>query len=212
MPVDRIIRWGIPGWILLAWLLILYSVTYHEQVFEFLKNDSIESLSITAVFASVGVPIGYLIHELYFLVTWTSRNLNENLDRITTKVESFPYPDGWEEMNDKEKYYFIEFLWDKHVHQLEDEGHRNALIERYRGRLTLIHSLGTLFISTFCAIIITILVCIFFIEFSVMAVVILLLQIGIAIFVYKNFKYHSDHLKDYQGHYLNDLIVNSKKQ
>lgn len=211
MPADRVIRWGIPGWILLAWLLALYSVTHYEQVFIFLRDEAIKSLSITAIFASIGVPIGYLIHEFYFSITWTSRNLNENLDRIISKIENFPYPKDWREMNDKEKYYFIEFLWDKYVHQLENEGHRSALIERYRDRLTLIHSLGTLVISMVFTIIATITMCFFYIGFPFIAIVILIFQIVIVFFVYKNFKYHSDHLKDYQGHYLNDLIVNSKK-
>ncbi|UYZ24008.1 hypothetical protein [Mesobacillus jeotgali] len=205
MPGDKIIRWGIPGWILMAWLLSLYTVTHQEQVLDFLKNEAVKSLSITAILGSIGVPLGYLIHELYFAMSWTIIKIDIN--KIILKVENFPYLKNWNSLNDKEKYYYFEYIWDKNINRLE-EGLRKEMKERYRDRLTLIHSLGTLFFSMLLTIVASITGIVLELGLTIITSLVMLFQIITVLILWKNYKYHSDQLKDYQGYFLNDMINN----
>jgi uncharacterized membrane protein len=205
---DKIIRWGIPGWILMSWLLILYTFTHPSNVWEFLNTSAAKSLSITAILASIGVPLGYLIHELYFSFFWTLRKIE--VEKITSKVKKFPLPKTWDKMSDKEQYYYIEFIWDKYINSLE-EGNRSEIKARYRDRLTLIHSLGTLFFSMSLTLIFSIASVLFFkvLEFNLMTTIILIIQGAVTIFIKHNYNYHSENLKSYQGYFLDHLINES---
>jgi hypothetical protein len=202
---DKIIRWGIPGWILMSWLLILYTFTHPSDVLEFLNTSAAKSLSFTAILASIGVPLGYIIHELYFSFFWTLPEIE--VKKITSKVNNFPFPETWDKLNDKEKYYFIEFIWDKYINYL-DEGNRNEIKSRYRDRLTLIHSLGTLFFSMILTLILSASSVLFFegLELNLLTSVILLIQLAVTFFIKHNYNYHSENLKNYQGYFLDHLI------
>ncbi|MYL21651.1 hypothetical protein GLW04_17235 [Halobacillus litoralis] len=203
---DKIIRWGIPGWILLSWFLLIYTITHQEEVWSFVTNEAFKSLGITAVLASVGVPIGYIIHEVYFALFWTKRNIN--LRNITNKIDDFPKPHNWESMNDKEKFYYLEFLWDKNINE-QHELVLNSIKERYRDRLTLIHSLGTLLSSMVCTIIGTIIWSFFGLQFTFLTLILLIIQCGIFWMIWTNYIYHSNNLLHYQGYYLNEMINKS---
>ncbi|WP_227938994.1 hypothetical protein [Alkalihalobacillus deserti] len=203
---SKIVRWGIPGWILMAWLLGVITITDPGTVTYIMEKDAFKSLSITAILASIGVPLGYLLHELYFAIFWTIRKIK--IKEITGKVENFPYPLKWNEMNDKDKYFFIEYKWDNLINK-QTESVRAEIKERYRDRLTLIHSLGTLLFSMFFTILLSSGWVVLYAEFTLFTTLIIILQIAVSLGIWKNYKYHSGNLMHYQGYYLDEMIKTS---
>lgn len=133
------------------------------------------------------------------------------LTDITEKIENIPKPLNWEALDNKEKYYYIEFLWNKCLNELENEGYRDFLKVRYRDRLTLIHSLGTLFTSIILATIFTIVICLSSHISFIYILIVTLLQSLFAFTIIQNYRYHSKQLKSYQGYYLNDLLNKEAK-
>ncbi|MBG9756067.1 hypothetical protein J2B92_12345 [Lysinibacillus sphaericus] len=63
-----LIRWGIPGWIftltILPYLTVMYSDFLPQEFIE--KNIFVVGASVTLI----GVPVGYFLNQVQFLITW----------------------------------------------------------------------------------------------------------------------------------------------
>ncbi|MBT2727530.1 hypothetical protein J7E63_11355 [Bacillus sp. ISL-75] len=75
---KNLIRWGIPGWMLLAILLSYFTISDYEAVktFIFSKDVSIIVSSIT-LFIGTGIIIGNLIHHIslsFGFIIWINKN------------------------------------------------------------------------------------------------------------------------------------------
>lgn len=135
-----LIRWGLPGWI-----FILYTAAY------FIEKDSINIWAITkdsgqatvSILAAIpiGIVVGYLIYQLYFMMLWL--NINAYKPVISEKaLKKMGYA-----VPKKDSYFFIEFMWHRTLSKLDNPDEMNYLSERYRHLLTKKHESGSLFIS-----------------------------------------------------------------
>lgn len=76
-----LIRWGIPGWVFIFWLFFYFSFTQNNYS-EFVKNVP---LLISLIVA--GVPLGYLIYQIYFVFFWSIRT-KDSLNKFKTSLET----------------------------------------------------------------------------------------------------------------------------
>ncbi|CAI8818118.1 DUF2721 domain-containing protein [Brevibacillus sp. IT-7CA2] len=70
----QILRWGIPGWIFLATFLMfkLAAVNFQIEILIQPFNSNFAAIAgIAAFFAALGVPIGYVLYQMYFCYKWT---------------------------------------------------------------------------------------------------------------------------------------------
>jgi|GEM_PF-4980391 len=70
----QILRWGIPGWIYLATFLIfkLAAANFQLEILAAPFGPNLTVIAgIAAFFAALGVPIGYILYQIYFCYKWT---------------------------------------------------------------------------------------------------------------------------------------------
>ncbi|WP_430789697.1 hypothetical protein VBD025_04520 [Virgibacillus flavescens] len=140
-----LIRWGMPGWIVLLWFLV---TSYFGDFYNFkLQSDNVVKVfSNLLVFISLGIVIGYIINIFYFSIFWL--RLNNRDIKYTTKIleeNNITLPS-----NKNEVYFYIEYLWQSNLKEME-EYKLNYISERYRHLLNRKHELGSLmFCFIFC--------------------------------------------------------------
>ncbi|MGC9934908.1 hypothetical protein [Priestia aryabhattai] len=201
-----LIRWGIPGWVFIMWLLLAF-ITVNPLFFkDLLLKDLVKSLGILVTLASIGVPVGYVISQFYFSVSWV-RGKDLDMSDLMGKVQNLPYPDSWNE-DKKEQYFFIEYLWQSKLSNLSIEK-RDYIAGRYSHFLRTIHGIGTLFYSSFLSLLVFILF-IVSVKFELYYLFLITVQVIFLYFTYQNYKYYSKNLKSFQGYFLNEFI-NSKE-
>ncbi|MCE0742223.1 hypothetical protein [Bacillus sp. G16] len=202
-----LIRWGIPGWMLLFWIGAFFVLTELDYLTAHIKFSDIGKL--VGVFISLGVfgvVIGYIIHHLYFVANWIF-NKNRIFDNAIERVCNFPYPNNWNK-NNKEDYFYFEFIWHKNLLGIDEEK-RNYIVERYRYLLSTIHALGTVFVSHFLAALFTIIAGLWkygLSSFPLRIEVMLGIQLVIVLIVVSSFKYYSANLNYFQGSFLDKMI------
>ncbi|AWX55172.1 hypothetical protein AB432_009020 [Brevibacillus brevis] len=70
----QILRWGIPGWVFLATFLMfkLAAVNFEIETLTKPFGTNLSALAgLAAFFAALGVPIGYVLYQMYFCYKWT---------------------------------------------------------------------------------------------------------------------------------------------
>lgn len=134
-----LIRWGIPGWVLIFLVLICLTLTNQFEVSKILAKDPIKALSILITFTGMGVPIGYILHQVYFFYNWVSKK-NKKLERIIDNLQDYT---RIHDDNDEKEYQYLEYLWQSELTLLEKDT-RDYIAERYRHLLSTTHSLGVL--------------------------------------------------------------------
>ncbi|MFT7830059.1 hypothetical protein [Priestia megaterium] len=153
-----LIRWGIPGWIMIFWVfyqvLFLKGINPLDSKFSDIKNGLTLLISLTAL----GVPIGYLLHQVYFGVVWVlNKNRHEAVKRNARKVgQNFPRHPQWGNNGDQD-YFQFEYVWHSVLLNLDAEK-RTYIEGRYRHLLSTIHGLGSLFVSSAISLIVTALI------------------------------------------------------
>lgn len=197
-----LIRWGIPGWV---FIFFIFGGLISNAEYDFKGVNLPEmSTSITLLLslAAIGVPLGYVFHQLYFGFSLVVRNF-EKLSEVKKEIgEDFPAEDdfGTVMSNLTNDYYHLEYVW--HSMLLEqDENTRIYLEERYRHILGTTHALGALWMSTICSIYTN-----FFISFLFIGVIesnefyisILVVQILILFSSFFNYLYFSKNLRAFQ--------------
>ncbi|PEF40865.1 hypothetical protein CON84_02505 [Bacillus sp. AFS094228] len=194
-----LIRWGIPGWVLIFWFF--YEVIFLKEINPLESNLLQLTKGLTLLFslAAIGVPLGYLMHQIYFFVFWVL-NKTRDFDEIASKIgNNFPKQDGWGKSK-KEDYYQLEYVWHS-VLINQNEETRKYLEGRYRHLLSTIHSLGSLFVSSALSIIITVTIALtnpIEFPFNYYFWTGLIFQLIIFVSAVVNYKYFSDNLKAFQ--------------
>jgi hypothetical protein len=196
-----LIRWGIPGWILLFWVAWIYINSHDISIANLF--DGKQNIAVILSLLGLGVPIGYVLHQLHFLSFWiASRFSNIHLNAIKNKIENFEVPSGWTGRR-PEDYFYIEYLWQRELSKL-DEIKMNYLSERYRHLLSTTHSLGALFESFFIPCLGTLMLSIVNWDFNLFFDFIFLgVLSGVALI---NYSYYSKKTLYFQGRFLNDFI------
>ncbi|WP_186806738.1 BA5345 family protein [Priestia megaterium] len=100
-----LIRWGIPGWLLIFWLF--YEVLFLKKINP-LETSLVNwktGLTLLVSLAVIGVFVGYILHQVYFGIAWVlnrNKDINAMVDKIGAK---FPKHDEWikKEENASEK-------------------------------------------------------------------------------------------------------------
>jgi hypothetical protein len=205
-----LIRWGIPGWIFIFWLFFYFIFTKSNDV-EVMKN-----LPLLVSLVVLGVPLGYLIYQIYFAWFWTFRIKNSlsefrmNLGERFSSDHSF----GIIHENRNKDYFYLEHVW--HSMLLEQEEEVRTYIEaRYRYLLRTVHGIGTLFVSTASSLIIVVILLnmhiktgeppLFFYLGSIVQVIVLAASSI-------NFRYYSDNLRAFQINMLNKYLSEKNSQ
>lgn len=208
VETKYIIRWGIPGWVFILFLSIMIYLIFHPSIS--LKDvNLVDILGLLVSAGFVGVPVGYLFHQLYFSYNWLGKrrlfdpaiNLIEKKELIKNKC--------WGQ-NAHKDYFRLEYIWQQELFELENDK-RTYLSERYRHFLNTIHGLGALWISLAFSLAINL---VFFVcYFGDLTKISLLFLIALELFmgylllaVHKGFNYYSDNLNHFQGYFLNYLL------
>ncbi|QPA31360.1 BA5345 family protein [Thermaerobacillus caldiproteolyticus] len=67
VETKHIIRWGIPGWIYIISLISYFIFSTPELLVSLKTKYGLTILSLSAILAGIGVPVGYLIHQISML-------------------------------------------------------------------------------------------------------------------------------------------------
>lgn len=115
---KHLVRWGIPGWIMIIALTpyLYFSIDELKEVREML--NSLNLVAVGAFLTVTGVPLGYLLNQIHHSLTWVIPRYFSN---------------GWN------KYFNQEIKVDE-VFVTEEHGEK--LQERYRYLLSRKHELG----------------------------------------------------------------------
>ncbi|GKV68898.1 hypothetical protein NCCP2716_13960 [Sporosarcina sp. NCCP-2716] len=141
-----VIRWGIPGWVLIFWLL--YGVVFIKGINPLDSGliDITKGATLLISLAAIGVPIGYLMHQIYFGILWSLNKKRKYEDMISEIGENFPKGSNWGEDNIK-NYFQLEYVWHSFLLSKVKES-REYIEGRYRHMLGTIHGLGTLLVCS----------------------------------------------------------------
>ncbi|WP_427125146.1 hypothetical protein ACQCPP_31655 (plasmid) [Priestia megaterium] len=201
-----LIRWGIPGWVLIFWVVYYYFVLRGIDPMGINVKDGTKVITTVISLTVLGVPIGYLLHQLYFVALWIfNKSTRKQLDNSVKEVTNFPYfKDGDNENiwgnNTSDDYYQFEYVWHKVLLDKESEI-RSYWESRYRHLLSTIHGLGSLFASLIVSLIASAGIVSFqTIHFSVSFFLIfgIVIQALLFISVTFNYVYYSNNLKALQ--------------
>jgi hypothetical protein len=117
-----LIRWGIPGWLMVMNLLPYFIVIYFKPLTKHVSSAS-DLLAIGAVLTVLGVPLGYLLNQIHHSLFWVFPKL---------------YKQEWDE------YFQQELKIDGYFNQGDT---RKEDKERYRYLLSRKHELGGICVS-----------------------------------------------------------------
>ncbi|KAA0563658.1 hypothetical protein F0342_12695 [Bacillus sp. CH30_1T] len=133
-----LVRWGIPGWILIMILGPFTFFQFREDVLEILK--AVNALALGAFLTVLGVPLGYMLNQIHHSLFWVVR-----LFKFSSEIKR---QDGWYD------YFKKEIQLDKHFYNAttsEKIEISKMKQERYRYLLSRKHELGGLMVSLFIA-------------------------------------------------------------
>lgn len=206
-----LIRWGIPGWVFVTWFFIVAFGTIDPLTSFLIKGTNLTKIfGFLITLLSIGVPIGYLFHQIYFAWEWNNKRKkffflkrkNDILQSIISKIENYT------DLNDfHENYYYIEFLWHNSLLKVEQEK-RDYIIGRYRYFLSTIHGLGSLMYSLATSFFLLI----FFFHsidgwLEITGLILVLIAHTFLFFgVYHNYKYYSRNLIVFQANFLEEMM------
>ncbi|MGW6666333.1 hypothetical protein [Peribacillus sp. NPDC055009] len=199
---KHLIRWGIPGWVLIFWLF--YESLFIKNINPLESNllDISKGLTVLISLAAIGVPIGYILHQIYFGFTWAV-NKNKNYHEVADKIgEKFPKHDEWGQ-NPHEDYFQFEYVWHAMLIN-QDAETRKYLEDRYRYLLSTVHGLGALAVSSGMSMIGTIFISSFSdfhfadIQFYIYLWSGFVFQFAILLSTLLNYSYYSNNLRAFQ--------------
>ncbi|MHA0856450.1 BA5345 family protein [Paenibacillus sp. CMAA1364] len=72
----QVLRWGIPGWLFLLTIALFRFSIYEFKISEIVRlfENPSALAGIAALFVAIGVPIGYIIYQIYFFFKWNFGN------------------------------------------------------------------------------------------------------------------------------------------
>lgn len=178
---SQILRWGTPGWICILSLLLFsivdqfIGVWLGEKPVLFMRilETGRDSLGAAILVAGAGVPIGYVLYQIYFYVRWNwwfaasgiwflhgrVKDIIATINQIP--IERLSMNSKWRKdflqtshafsegqvVDHKRAWYFLESLFIDY--SSESEAAR-ALYERSRYLLDILHALGTGMLASIC--------------------------------------------------------------
>ncbi|MED4126325.1 hypothetical protein P4641_20475 [Halalkalibacterium halodurans] len=152
-----LIRLGIPGWIMMLVMAFNY-IVINDKYIDLSEINIANLAGLTIIFLGVGIPIGQLIYQIYFLFLWIYRNL---LDRFTLllikiiiwflrrvkleekSVKAKHFIDFYNTTNN-ESYFELEYRWHSTLSKLKNKERLQYVSERYQHLLGRVHELGAL--------------------------------------------------------------------
>ncbi|MBT2733672.1 hypothetical protein [Bacillus sp. ISL-7] len=163
---KNLIRWGIPGWMLLAILISYFAISDYETVktFIFSKDVSIIVSSIT-LFIGTGIIIGNLIHHIslsFGFIIWINKN----------------------------KYFKSDYEMDLKIIKNQFGKEIQSI---YRDRLGNVHALRALSTSLFLSLVILVIFSLT-ITFSIKIGILVLIVLGLNCIVFYNWAYFQNNL------------------
>ncbi|MFJ5760728.1 hypothetical protein ACIQAA_16685 [Neobacillus sp. NPDC093182] len=89
---KHLVRWGIPGWILIMMLGPYIFFSYQQEIKEMSKTINV--LALGAFLTIIGVPLGYLLNQIHHSITWVL---------VRVKILNGMYKKGtWDDYFEKE--------------------------------------------------------------------------------------------------------------
>lgn len=84
----QILRWGIPGWIaVLTYIILSFSINnYDAGALKEKTNIDASLLAGTAILTVIGIPLGYVVYQIYFCVKWKFFNMNKKIDSMFSDI------------------------------------------------------------------------------------------------------------------------------
>ncbi|WP_309087288.1 hypothetical protein [Domibacillus sp.] len=166
---KHLIRWGIPGWVYLI-TIIFYVFTDNPNYISDLKGkEGLSLIGLGAILAGLGVPVGYLIHQVsmfFGFIIWTPN---------------------------KNKFFKEEYELDRIIFDSENKG--GKIRERYRHLLSRVHELRALKTSHALSIMTVASLAVFYSDVvNIPCIIILIVNIVMFIIVHFNQKHFDKNL------------------
>lgn len=98
-----LIRWGVPGWILLITLIPYFVVIYYDSLPTIISEKNV--LALGAAITLIGIPLGYFLNQMHHLLGWVILGEWDNYFSEEIKVEDFLC--GKENEGYKERYRYL---------------------------------------------------------------------------------------------------------
>ncbi|KGP73548.1 hypothetical protein [Pontibacillus yanchengensis] len=205
-----IIRWGIPGWLIIIYYLLLDHAFSKQKVYYLDNPPPIEVIVALLTAVSFGLIVGYLLHQAYFAMEWIfGRGSQEVSLEIKQVLEGAGLHYGIEKEPERQYFYF-EYLWQKSLANIQTSHKMEYLSARYRHLLTKTQELGVLRFSIIICLIITG----YFILFENMLLlgICLFIILGILLlFVHKAHRYFTKNTHYFMAYNLRDLLREQKE-
>jgi len=181
--LTRFVRWGIPGWVaILAFFIFLIADSIADAGdAQFLLGiserivgtaDKTSAVMVTLVLAAVGLPLGFLIYQLYFFIRWNSPfsrdglmpplivGRKDDLKRIMRdlKAEQLAFAQPWREHivnhpafdeDHSFSWHYVEDLIGEAIQKLDMRYNGDKINDRYRYLLDIMHTLGASVIAAY---------------------------------------------------------------
>jgi hypothetical protein len=217
-----LIRWGIPGWVFLMWFFVA-SFGIIDPLTQFIVNkvEFLKLAGFIVTLITIGVPVGYLFHQIYFSWEWLNKEkaffifrrkkAKDTLIPIKEKIENQIENQTWTNQF-HEDYFYIEYLWHSYLLKVEEEK-RNYLSERVRHFLTIIHGLGALLYSLVTSVV---LINFYWIGIdnwkeALGLTLLIIVQLLLILCTHLNYNYYSKNLTKFQAYFIHE-IINSEKE
>jgi hypothetical protein len=142
----QIIRWGIPGWIFFMTIFIFKLTTVSYDVVALLNSFTNPAVvaGFAAFFAALGVPLGYVLYQVYYGLKWRTIRTNT----LSLAIKDIPDIDSLlSKKSGLELWYTIEGYFDS-LMSVQSYGKKISykdLVRRYNSfsnRTSRIHGLG----------------------------------------------------------------------
>jgi hypothetical protein len=166
---KHLIRWGIPGWVYLMGIIFYIFADNPNYITDLKGKDGLSLAGLGAILAGLGVPIGYLIHQVsmfFGFVIWTPN---------------------------KYKFFKEEYEVDNIIFNAEGKGEK--IRDRYRHLLSRVHELRALKTSHALSFITVGLLALFYSDtVNVPCIIVLSVNIIMFIIVHFNQKHFDENL------------------
>lgn len=162
-----LIRWGVPGWTMAIAFVSLVFLDYlsanDTRMFELLNTffsscNSVQALSIGVLFTAAGIPIGYIIYQIYYYLRWNSpystnglfppliHGRHAEISDVTRGIEIELLSGGHSWKRDllsntdhRKSWHLVTQLINDALLSFDKNGH---ILERHRSLVDILNSLG----------------------------------------------------------------------
>lgn len=142
MNENQFIRYGIPGWTFII-VIVNYWIISNGFTFNSILDKNYNFVGPVTFIIGAGLPIGFLIYQLYFQFDWLAHLILKISSKILTNIQTpdelFKDIKYWTYKTQK-SIQIVEFMWNKKMYELGNES--EFLNEKLKELLMLLHALG----------------------------------------------------------------------